>query len=178
MTMRAIEFFCGIGGFSAAAAGCNVQVAAAFDQSAAAIAVHRLNFPGCGARQVDLVRITAAQIEECRADLWWLSPPCQPYCIRGNRRLLDILFQLPDKQLPRFLALENVEGFLRSEARARLIELMSMCGYRFHEALLCPTDLGIPTRRRRYYLAASRGELRPVHPSVQPIRPLSEYLDP
>jgi len=190
MTVRAAEFFCGIGGFSAAVAGWNVEVVGAYDQSPAALAVYRHNFPGKGARQEDLERILSRTITECAAGLWWLSPPCQPYSVRGRHRdlddpraksllrILDLFADLPSGRLPHYLALENVAGFHHSLAHTRLRSLLAVRGYRFHETLLCPTELGIPSRRRRYYLVASRTGLNPLEPAPVTRRPLIDYLDP
>ena len=187
---RALELFCGIGGFAAAAGG-NVRIVGAFDQDPAALATYRLNFPGHGARSVDLERVSAWELTAGGIDLWWLSPPCQPYCERGARRdladprarslvhILDLLGRIPDDLLPRHLALENVAGFVASEAHGRLTEILASRGFRVRERLLCPTELGIPMRRPRYYLAASRDELRPLIPlAPRPLRPLADFLDP
>ena len=190
MTLRALEFFCGIGGFAAAVSGSNVHPAAAFDQNQAALAVYRHNFPGHNARHVDLERVNAWELTVHDADLWWLSPPCQPYCERGLQRdlddpraksllnLLDIIERIPDNKLPRHLALENVIGFNASCARKRLLDVLTSRGYNLQEIPLCPTQLGVPSRRPRYYLTASLGSMNPVHPPTRMTqRLLSEYLD-
>lgn len=186
-----LELFCGIGGFAAAAAGTKIHIAGALDQSPAALAVYRLNFPQHVAGQADLEKITAKELAGFGADLWWLSPPCQPYSVRGRRQdladpraqsLLRLLAMIPDiepKRLPCCLALENVEGFACSRARDRLIEILRSRKYDIRERLLCPTELGIPSRRPRYYLAASRSGLLPAQ-SLNPgePRPLHAFLDP
>lgn len=189
--LRALELFCGIGGFAAAVAGGNVQVVGAFDQDPAALATYRLNFPGHGARQVDLERVNAWELTAGGIDLWWLSPPCQPYCERGARRdvsdprarslvhILELLERIPDDLLPRHLALENVAGFAGSEAHGRLTNILASRGFQVQERFLCPTELGVPARRPRYYLAASRHEMRPaIPPEPRPLRSLAGYLDP
>ncbi|MGE5844726.1 MAG: DNA cytosine methyltransferase, partial [Syntrophaceae bacterium] len=79
MTIRALELFCGIGGFAAASAGTNLRVAGAVDQSPAALDVNRLNFPGHDAWQLNLENVTPDELLVFGADFWWLSPPCQPY---------------------------------------------------------------------------------------------------
>jgi len=190
MVIRALELFCGIGGFAAAAAGTNVRVAGAIDQSPAALEVYRLNFPGHDAWQLNLENVTLEELQSVEADFWWLSPPCQPYTVRGAgrdaadpralsfRRILDLLARMHEDDLPSHIALENVEGFARSEMRERLVNLLSGRGYAIQECILCPTELGVPMRRPRYYCMASRGRLEPPTLVVDmPLRPLGDYLD-
>ena len=190
MTIRALELFCGIGGFAAATAGTNIRVAGAVDQSPAALEVYRLNFAGHDVWQLNLENVTADELAAFGADFWWLSPPCQPFTVRGAGRdvedpralsflrLKKILAVMPEEKLPRHLALENVEGFTRSEMRRRLIDLLSNRGFEIQECTLCPTELGVPMRRPRYYLMASRQSLdSPVVFVDTPLRPLGDYLD-
>jgi len=188
--IKALELFCGIGGFAAAAAGSNIRVAGAFDQSLVALNVYRLNFPGHPVSSINLKGAIPETLAACRADFWWMSPPCQPYSIRGRQkdladpraasftRILKILSALPEEDLPTDLGLENVPGFGRAEARARLIALLAKRKYQIQECLLCPTQLGIPLRRMRYYLAASRNALHPF-PTLEsrPMVPLQSFLD-
>ena len=189
--LRALELFCGIGGFAAAVEEGNVRVVGAFDQDLAALATYRFNFPDHGARNVDLERVSAWELTAGGIDLWWLSPPCQPYCERGARRdlddprarslvhILELLGRIPDDLLPRHLALENVAGFVGSEAHGRLTDVLASRGFQMRERLLCPTDLGVPARRPRFYLAASREALNTPLPVEQAsTRPLSTYVDP
>lgn len=189
-TVRALELFCGIGGFAAATAGSNVRVVAALDQNPAALEVYRHNFPDHPVRKADLERISAWELTAPAADLWWLSPPCQPYCERGSRRdlndprarslvrLLELLGTIPDEKLPERLALENVAGFAVSEARERLLPLLERRGYQVRELQLCPTGLGVPSRRPRYYLAATRGEFAVSATRQHQPRQLADYLNP
>lgn len=188
--LRALELFCGIGGFAAAVAGGGVRVVGALDQSEVALGVYRLNFPNHHARQADLEKIDAEELAAFGADLWWLSPPCQPYSVRGRgldladprarslARLLKVFGKIPEPQLPHRLALENVPGFARSQARQGLVRLLRERGYELRERQLCPTELGLPSRRPRYYLVASRvGLASPQPPSRPAPRPLREFLD-
>lgn len=190
MTLQAVELFCGIGGFAAAVSGGDVRVSGALDQDPAALSCYRLNFPEHPVRQVDLERISAWALTARDAHLWWLSPPCQPYCERGARRDLDdyrakslihlmkILARIPEANLPRHLAVENVAGFVGSQAHGRIVNLLTERGYHLRERLLCPTERGVPSRRPRYYLTASRSPLAPEQPVNRiPFSPLSSYLD-
>eukprot|EP00435_Cladocopium_sp_Y103_P007196 s1042_g2.t1 len=79
------------------------------------------------------------------ADLWLMSPPCQPFTRTGHRRdvadprcraLLRLVEALPRlKAPPKGLLLENVVGF---------------------QTVLDPRDFGFPNTRRRFYLLAKR----------------------
>ena len=188
--IKALELFCGIGGFAAAAAGSNIRVVGAIDQSLVALGVYQINFPSHRVRSINLQGVTGKLLTAHCADFWWMSPPCQPYSIRGKQkgladpraasfiRILKILSALPEEDLPFHLGFENVTGFADSEARSRLVDLLARKGYQIQECLLCPTQLEIPLRRPRYYLVASRNGLRPV-PTFEsrPMVPLQDFLD-
>jgi DNA (cytosine-5)-methyltransferase 1 len=211
--MRVIEFYCGIGGFAAAVP--DTEIVAAFDQSPLAIQVYRQNFPLTRAIQCNLENIPAAALRACHADFWWLSPPCQPFTLRGEKRdltdpralsFIHLIGLMADLR-PQYLGLENVVGFRHSRARELLLQQLRQCDYQFQERLLCPTEIGIPSRRPRYYLIASQprrwtppnnnavimgscaalapGQIPPDHfagfPSPHEIcrkRMLAEFLDP
>jgi site-specific DNA-cytosine methylase len=187
--IRALELFCGIGGFAAAAAGTNIRVVCAVDQSPSALAVYGLNFPGHRAVEANLEDVTTGALASPMADFWWISPPCQPYTVRGPGRdiddprarslltLLDAFARMPEEEIPSHVALENVEGFARSEMRRRLVALLSDRGFQHRECILCPTDLGIPMRRPRYYLMASRDHLTAPALVHGPPSVLGEYLE-
>lgn len=195
--VRVLELYCGIGGCAAALSGLtglprSATVVAAIDVDRRALEIYRRNFPHpVAARALD--SIPAADLARFRADLWWLSPPCQPFTRRGLRRddedprsrsllaLLDRLGELGG-EAPRHLALENVPGFAGSRCHRRLLETLERGGYRFVEGCLCPTELGVPNRRRRFYLAASRdGEVADWRPapgeSGEAPAPLAAFLD-
>jgi site-specific DNA-cytosine methylase len=186
--MRGLELFCGIGGFAAAAAGTPLRVVAALDQDPVVLEIYRRNFPDHWARRVDLCRITPLELAAYGAEFWWLSPPCQPYTERGKgldledrradslQRLLAAMGSMADNALPRHLALENVAGFEGSRARQRLLQALQGLGYSLQERLLCPTELGVPSRRPRYYLVASRSPLLPWRQPASRQRPLADYL--
>jgi len=182
---RALELFCGLGGF-AAAAGEQVEVRAAVDVSQVALGVYGHNFPHpTYCRAVE--SLSGVEIAAFSADLWWLSPPCQPYTRRGHGRglqdprgrgflaVLDHLAEL----LPLAVALENVPEFSGSEAHRRLRVVLDGAGYEVAEQQLCPADLGLPNRRRRFYLVACRQGLKQAR-IAQPTgrRSLSSFLDP
>ncbi|MBI4861379.1 MAG: DNA cytosine methyltransferase [Candidatus Riflebacteria bacterium] len=180
--MTAVELFSGIGGFSAAARELGVQVVAAFDQNEVANRVYRANFDlaPC-ARNLD--SLPAGEIPD--ADLWWLSPPCTPYSVRGHRHddrdpraaSLINLIDAAATRLPRFLLVENVRGFMGSRVHERLGSVLTGAGYAIVETQLCPTRFGAPMRRPRLFVVASRsGPVRLSAPPAVPLAPLAGYL--
>jgi site-specific DNA-cytosine methylase len=189
--LRVLELYCGIGGCAAALDGA-AEVVAAIDIDRRALEIYRRNFPGHATLARTIEGLTAAELAGFRADLWWLSPPCQPYTRRGLGRddqdpraasLLALLDRLQElgPAAPRHLALENVPAFQGSRCHGRLLDTLGRAGYRHREGLLCPTELGVPNRRRRYYLVASRDGApadwsRPPG-SAPPPGTLREYLD-
>ena len=145
--LRVLELFCGIGG-CAAAVGERADVVAAVDQNLAALAVYSHNF-----RHAVVPRtVESISVDELCAwgtDLWWLSPPCQPYTQRGMRRDVDdpraasllIAIQRIRELRPRYVALENVPAFQHSRAHSQLRAMLTNCGYDVRERI-CPSDIG------------------------------------
>lgn len=184
---RALELFAGIGGFSAATHG-HADIVGAFDLSSHTLEALALNFPDVPIRQKNIEQITVAQMRAYDAELWWMSPPCQPYTVRGNQqdlddrraksllRVLDLLVEVR----PRSVAMENVKGFWDSQARQRVLEVLDASGYEVRERIVCPSELGVPARRERYYVVASLDGLRPVEQMGDvdwPAHTLSHYVD-
>lgn len=162
-----------------------VGVQAAYDQSTVANRVYRHNF-GRTPLGLDLVGIEADEIPH--ADIWWMSPPCAPFAMRG-RCLDDLdpraasllhLVALAGRARPRALLLENVPGFAHSRVHARLLDTLVRSGFETLEMDLCPTELGVPMRRRRRYVVATRGARLVGSASGGPVEPgsLGPYLDP
>ena len=169
--LRVLELFCGIGG-CAAAIGDRANIVAAVDVNLHALRVYAHNFR----HPVHACTIESIGSDRWRrwdADLWWLSPPCQPFTRRGLRKDLDdpraaslvSVMERIEALRPRYMALENVPGFQGSRAHDRLRQILMRGGYRMRECILCPSDLGVPNQRRRFYLVAARGPLAPwSHP--------------
>ncbi len=182
--MRCLELYSGIGGFAVAASSIRWEIAAAFDIDQRAAEVYRLNFQHVHhVRTIESIR--ASELAELEADLWWLSPPCQPFTRRGAQRdhadtrsasFLHVLEMIRELR-PRMLAIENVPEFVASKTADLVRETLESTGYRWKEFDLCPSAFGLPNRRRRFYLAASQhGE--PGRPKISVVaRQLSEFVD-
>ena len=184
--LRVLELYCGIGGMAAALATMGTGGTAprwsrrwtsTASRSASTPPTSRTR-PACAPS----TRSAPSELAARGADLWTMSPPCQPYTRRGKGRDLDdpraasfanLLARLPAVR-PRWLWLENVPGFAGSRAHAALLRALDDAGYARAETLLCPSELGWPNRRRRFYLVAARGDAGACSPSPNPPAPPAE----
>jgi len=161
------------------------EVLAAYDISEVANAVYLHNF-GDSPIVRELATVNPQEIMSLGANTWLMSPPCQPFCRMGEAggledvrsaaflRLMDLLTEI----WPKHFVLENVEGFLESDAFSLLERKLAEAGLKWRSFVLCPTQFGIPNRRTRVYVVASvNGVLDGTPPSIEPIA-LSNYLDP
>jgi site-specific DNA-cytosine methylase len=180
---RVLEFFSGIGGWRYAL-GDRAQVVAAYDISPAANLTYAHNH-GEHPHARELVSVPLERLLSHGADTWLMSPPCQPFCRMGNKqgledrrsraflRLMELFAVAP----PAHLLLENVEGFLGSDAHALLLERFRQQGFHSQEYRLCPTQFGIPNQRPRVFLLGSRSPLEARIPPSLPPGPIAPYLD-
>lgn len=181
--LRVVELYCGIGG-SAAAIGSAATVVAAVDINRKALAVYRWNFPHPTATAT-IESLSAATLQDWRADLWWMSPPCQPFTRRGLRRdandsrtqsFLDLVARIKEVR-PTYLGIENVPGFRGSITHSLLRDVLDELDYQVQDWTLCPTAFGVPNRRERFYLVAGRDALRCPPPPTDKQRSLQSFLD-
>jgi site-specific DNA-cytosine methylase len=178
MALNVLEWHCGIGG-AAAAMGESAHVIAAVDINRDALAVYAANFPGHRPVCKNIESLSSAEVASWGvADLWWMSPPCQPHTVLGKKRDMDDprsasfkrMLSLIDEFRPPHLAMENVPGFAASLSRQMLLDTLSAAGYAFAEEVVCPTRFGWPNRRERYYLAATRASEGLAEPGADLIR--------
>jgi site-specific DNA-cytosine methylase len=183
MSLGVLELFCGLGGWRYAL-GQRGRVLAAWDVDTGARAAYELNH-GARPSARELATVTVDEIAAHGADTWLLSPPCQPFCRMGNRhgledrrsrafvRLMEVFEAAP----PQHFVLENVEGFLGSDAHELLVARLRRHGHHWREERLCPTRFGVPNRRPRAFVVASRRPLAAsTPPEVEP-EPLARFLD-
>ncbi len=181
--MRTLELFSGLGGWRLAL-GDRGGVTAAYDVNEAANATYALNhgeFP----KARELATVPARDLAAHGADTWLLSPPCQPFCRMGNhdglddrrsrafRHLMDLFPELP----PERLVLENVGGFLGSDAHALLSERLRAHGLHRLDLEACPSRFGWPNQRPRVFVVASRRPLKARPLPDLPLRRIAEFLD-
>ena len=199
--LRCAEFFSGIGGMryachQAAPSDTSVEFIASFDINQIANHVYHHNFQE-NPITVNVEHLPVKYYEDLRADIWLMSPPCQPYTRGGsllddqdNRaigllHLVSVLQKMENP--PDYIFVENVLNFEVSKSRSKLIDVLNERKYVVEEYLVSPLDIGIPNYRLRYYLIARRSNSSVVKPLFKDLlhimpqphaRPVSEYLRP
>jgi site-specific DNA-cytosine methylase len=181
--IKSIEFFSGLGGWRYALEEPG-QVISAYDISDIANRAYLHNF-GVEPHALELASVPASVIEKSGANTWLMSPPCQPYCKMGKGLDLEDprsaafrhLINLIPLAGPKRIILENVEGFLVSNAFALLSERLKSTGMKWCCISLCPTQFGIPNRRPRVYVVADTDEPRLEKPPFVKPCLIAEYLD-
>jgi site-specific DNA-cytosine methylase len=169
ISLKVLEFFSGLGGWSSALKKLSVdhEVIQAFDINTAANEVYEANH-GIKPSNKSILGVTQKSLDKCNADVWVLSPPCQPFT-RNNEtvsrdakdsrsepflHLLEVLKQMTN--LPKYIALENVVGFESSDCCKTYFETLHSRSYQFQQFHLDPLQFGIPNSRPRYYCIAKR----------------------
>lgn len=110
--------------------------------------------------QGNVQKVPFDKIEALHADIWLLSPPCQPYTRQGLQKgaqdarassLWDLLDKFKDMQAPpKYVLLENVVGFEASLSRDQAVSTLKGRGFIVQECILSPHQLGIPYSRPRW----------------------------
>jgi tRNA (cytosine38-C5)-methyltransferase len=120
--------------------------------------------------QTKLVEQLKPQDLDGKADLWTMSPPCQPFTstrlakqldsndkrCNGLKGIISLLNRIQKK--PTWILLENVKGFIGSNMLQDWYHCLETNDYSWQEYVLCPTQLGIPNCRRRYYMICERSK--------------------
>ncbi len=208
MDWRAIEFFSGIGGLHYALEDSNpsATVVASFDINETANKVYKHNF-GMEPKRNGIDKLKPDTIEKLKANIWLMSPPCQPYTAGGKRlddkdvrangllNLIKILEELKEK--PKLIFVENVPNFEISNSRDYLVKCLNQLKYHIDEFLISPVHFGIPNDRKRYYMAAYLSSETPLeaypldqsrihfhpssyiqdYPEIVPLKKLTEFLE-
>ncbi|ESO97462.1 hypothetical protein LOTGIDRAFT_114987 [Lottia gigantea] len=164
--LRVLELYSGIGGmnYSLKESGVKYEIIAAIDINTTANQIYQHNFPDHNLMAFGIEKLTLKQYEKWNINTILMSPPCQPFTRVGNKNdvndirtqsflhILQLIHQCKEK--PSYILVENVKGFEESEARNKLIEMLTTNHYHYQEFLLTPLQFGISNCRLRYYMIA------------------------
>lgn len=183
--IRAIELYCGIGGFhygvnkfnqsetesqtetteKSSSKPPHIRIVKSFDYDFRCRKIYEHNFKNANYDCRKLENIKVEEFEAIQADLVFMSPPCQPFTRNGlklddqdarSASFFYLINQIFPKILPKFIILENVKGYETSRTHAKLVNFLETHEYEFKEFLLSPYQIGIPYQRYRYFMVACR----------------------
>ncbi|ELH0878481.1 TPA: DNA cytosine methyltransferase [Vibrio cholerae] len=169
--MIGIDLFAGAGGMSLGAsnAGIDVQVVVELDKHAAQ--TYLLNHkPKAGFYNGDIKHFDKIELVNAKNEPTVLfgGPPCQGFSTsnqktrnvnNSNNWLFEEFLRVIRLYNPEWVVFENVKGILETEqgkfAKA-VIASLQLLGYKCEEDILNASDYGVPQKRDRYFIVASR----------------------
>ena len=163
MTIKAIDLFSGLGGFTEGARLAGVPVIWAADHWQAAVDMHARNHPSAEHSCQDLQQADWTRVPP--HDLLLASPSCTGHTrARGVERphhdaaraTAWCVLRVAEAQRPRAIVVENVPEMLAWACYRGWRLALSDLGYRISEQVLDVADLGVPQHRRRLFVVATR----------------------
>jgi tRNA (cytosine38-C5)-methyltransferase len=156
-------------------AGVTATMVESFDINDVANDVYEHNF-GHRPHQGNIQTLSAADLDSYKANVWLLSPPCQPYTRQGLQKdssdarassFLKILELIPQTlHPPLMLFVENVVGFETSVTHSIMVEILEKTHFVTQEFILSPLQFGVPYSRPRYFCLAKRTPLSFQNPKL------------
>ena len=189
----AIDLFSGAGGLTRGLRDAGFNVLAAVEVDDLAAETYQLNFPHVHLWKKDIRKVTVAEVSrrldlaQGKLDLLAACPPCEGFStmrtlnghLDPDDERNDLVLQLPRfiRQLrPKTVLVENVPALAR-DARLRTIEnVLADTGYDWRCEVVNAADFGVPQRRRRMLLVASRLGSVPPMPSTQPRTVVRDWI--
>ncbi|HYU10568.1 MAG TPA: DNA cytosine methyltransferase [Gemmatimonadales bacterium] len=169
----AIDLFCGCGGLTLGLKQAGFRVIWAVDESSLAVETYRVNHPEVLARETDIQRIDADALRKelglAIGELGLLAgcPPCEGFStlrtLNGSKGVKeaknDLVLQfIPFARAfkPQAIMLENVPALADDPRFAEVLTVFAELGYRTEHKILNAADFGVPQRRRRLILLATK----------------------
>lgn len=170
----AFDVFAGAGGLSLGLERAGFNVRGAIEKDELAAETYTKNFPSTFLWRRDVRRVSGAEIRrklslrKGQLDLLAGCPPCQGFStvktLNGGRRIVDpaekdLLFQMlrfARALRPKALMLENVPGLEKDRRWNQFVAKLESLGYECLPDVLNAANYGVPQRRRRLILLASR----------------------
>jgi len=171
--MRAVDLFAGWGGFSLGAEQAGIDVVWAGNHWRLAVDAHALNHPDTLHVCQDLRQADWSALPEY--DLLLASPACQGHSLAAQpgrsasghtRNKHDALratawavVDCIEVTRPKAVIVENVTAFRRWSKYSLWRQAIETDGYKVDEIVIRASDFGVPQRRNRLFVVASRGGL-------------------
>lgn len=184
--LEVIDLFCGAGGMSSGLRAAGLSIRAGVDVSEACIETYRRNFPGARAVCANVSSVKAADLKSLltgtKPFVLAGCPPCQLFSQlhRSNRPVgeefghyLRLVWALQ----PDYLVFENVPRIVDyKQAWQALLTRLRRRGYHVTHRVVSSDRLGVPQRRKRMVLVASRTPLELPDPEPCRVRTVRDAI--
>lgn len=169
----AIDLFSGCGGLSRGLKDAGFQVLAAVEIDGKARETYALNHRDVPLVGTDIRKVTATQLmrssglKRGQLDLMAGCPPCQGFSTLRARNgrtaapdarngLIDDFARLVLALRPKMVMMENVPALAKYEKFSDFVQKLEQTGYQVVVQILDVSHFGVPQRRKRLILSASR----------------------
>lgn len=184
-SVSAIDLFCGIGGLSYGLKKAGIKVQAGIDQDVSCKYAYEQNndaeFIGKDISQIKGAELNSKYWDDCEIKVLVGCAPCQPFSSHSNKidekekvmdkkwGLLNEFVRLIHETDPHIISMENVPNLANKSIFLDFVDSLKNSGYNVSfQNVYCP-DYGIPQKRRRLVLLASRiGEISLIPPTHKP----------
>lgn len=182
-TVEAVDLFCGAGGLTSGLLSAGIFVRAGYDIDPICTYPYEANHLGAKFIHQDVSVLTGEDLfrqwSPGAIRLLAGCAPCQPFSSYSRGKSSDhskwgMLFQfsrLVKESLPELITMENVPGLRTQEPFADFLKTLQDNDYHVVYDVLNCADYGVPQRRRRLVLLASRlGKIelpKPTHPGAK-----------
>ncbi len=201
----AFDCFAGCGGMTEGFRQAGYRVIGAIEIDASAAKVYKLNHPRVRLWQDDIKNVSAQSVlktlklQKGELDLLGGCPPCQGFSAlrtkNGKRDIFDKrndlisdFQQLVLDLLPKYVMLENVPHLIKDQRLRTFTESLEDAGYTLKADILNVAHYGVPQRRRRTVVVASRigapsfaakdAALQTVRQTIGSLQPAGNSGDP
>jgi DNA (cytosine-5)-methyltransferase 1 len=168
----AIDLFSGCGGLSLGLERAGFTVKAAVEIDSLAAKTYRDNHPNAIVIEKDIKKVTGrdlrktAKIGRKTLDLLTGCPPCQGFSRIKNKnkpagadplnRLILQFLRIAKELRPRLILLENVPALAKDHRFKKMLRELRALNYYCDWSVLNASDFGVPQRRKRLIMMASR----------------------
>jgi DNA (cytosine-5)-methyltransferase 1 len=185
-----VDLFCGAGGLTEGLVKAGVNVVAGVDFDKACKYPYESNHPGIAFHKADVAKLDAATVAEWFGDaevrVLAGCAPCQPFSSYSQRYetvgterwgLINHFGCLVEELLPDIVTMENVPAVTKHSVFDDFVAKLKGLKYEVWYDVIDCTEYGLPQRRRRTVLLASRhGRIELSAPRAKKLRTVADVL--
>lgn len=181
-----VEVFVGAGGMSLGAKMSGIEVQLAIEKDIHSAKTYAYNHPGTRVVVADIADVKRIDISKIgKKTVLFGGPPCQGFSTSNQRTrnsnnknnwLFKEFIRIVKIWMPDWVVFENVKGIVETEGGAfkdKILYDLNKLGYTTSSGLLCAADFGVPQKRNRFFIIASRNGISAKLPEPKVRKPVT-----